>query len=59
MSLYILLVLTAKFNLEIMQLDVINTFIHIDINKIVFMYMLFRYSKNEKILCLNKVFYNL
>ena len=56
--LQILLTLFARFNLEILQLDVINVFIHVFLNEIVFMRMFFEYEKQKKILQLNKTFYD-
>lgn len=57
--LYILLIFVAKFNLKMMQFDIINIFIYANLNKTVFIHLLFEYDKNSKILYLNKVFYNL
>ena len=41
----ILLAFFIKFNLEILQLDAVNVFIHVFLNKIVFMRMFFKYEK--------------
>ena len=54
-----LLALIAKFDLETMQFDAVNTFVHTDLNKTVFMRMPPRYSKNGKVLYLNKALYGL
>lgn len=55
----ILLALTVKFDLKTMQLNTVNVFIYIDIDKIVLMRMPLRYSKNGKVLYLNKALYGL
>lgn len=58
-SLHIMLALTAKFDLKTMQFDVVNTFIYADLDKTVFVRMFPKYSKNNKVLYLNKAFYDL
>lgn len=57
--LYILLALINKFNLKMIQFDNVNIFVYINIDKTIFRHMLARYSKNSKVLHLNKVFYGL
>lgn len=54
-----LLVFVTKFDLEIIQLDTINTFIYINLNKTVFIRMFSEYGKNGKVLHLNKTIYGL
>ena len=54
-----LLVLTAKFDLETIQLDAVNAFVYADLNKTVFMRMPLGYGKNGKVLHLNKALYGL
>ena len=49
----VLLVFTAKFDIETIQFNTVNTFVHLDLNKIVFVYMLPRYGENGKVLHLN------
>ena len=46
----ILLTLIIRFNLKILQFDVVNVFMHVFLNKIVFMRMLSEYEKQKKIL---------
>ena len=54
-----LLALTAKFNLKIIQFDAVNVFIYINLDKTVFICIPFGYGKNGKVLRLNKVLYSL
>ena len=54
-----LLALTAKFDLETMQLDAVNAFVHADLDKTVFMHMSPGYGKNGKVLRLNKALHDL
>ena len=58
-SLHVLLVLVAKFDLEILQLDAVNAFVHADLDETVFMRMLPGYGKQSKVLKLNKALYGL
>lgn len=54
-----LLAIAAKFNLETLQLDAINAFVHTDLDKMVFIRMLPGYTKPGKVLRLNRALYNL
>lgn len=47
-SLHVLLALKAKFDLEIMQFNTVNAFIHVNLEKTVFIHMLPGYGKNGK-----------
>ena len=49
-ALRILLALIARFNLETLQFDVVNAFVHVFLDEVVFMRMLFEYEKQKKIL---------
>ena len=53
-SLRLLLAPTAKFDLETIQLDAVNAFVHADSDETVFIRMLLGYSKIDKVLRLNK-----
>ena len=57
--LHLLLVLTTKFDLEIIQLDIVNVFMHTNLDEMMFMRVPLRYGKNGKVLRLNKVLYGL
>ena len=56
-SLRILLAVVAKFNLETLQLDMVNGFVHANLDKTVFMEMSPAYVQFGKILKLNKALY--
>ena len=59
-SLQILLALTAKFDLETLQLDAVNAFVHAELlEETVFMRMPPGYAKQGKVLKLNKALYGL
>ena len=49
--------LIKKFNLEILQLNAVNAFVHVFLDEIVFMRMPFEYEEQKKVLWLNKTFY--
>ena len=53
--------ITAKFNLEITQIDIVNIFIHYDLNKVIYIKLLlgFNKGKEDKILYLKKALYKL
>ena len=53
--------ITAKFNLEITQIDVVNIFVHCNLNKVVYMKLPpgFNKRKEDKILHLKKALYRL
>lgn len=57
--LHILLALNNKFNIKIVQLDIIKVFVYKKLGEMVFMHMFPKYSKNRKILYLEKALYNL
>ena len=54
----LLLAFFIKFNFEILQLNAINVFVHVFLNKRIFMRMFFKYEKQKRILQLNKAFYD-
>ena len=58
-SLHILLAVTAKFDLETLQLNAVNAFVYANLDKTVFMRMLPGYMQSGKVLKLNKVLYGL
>ena len=45
-----LIAITAKFNLETIQMDVVNAFVHCDLDKVVYMKMPPGYMKQGKVL---------
>jgi hypothetical protein len=53
--------ITAKFDLETIQIDVVNTFIHCDLNKVVYIKLPLGFSngKKDKVLRLRKALYGL
>jgi len=53
--------ITAKFNLETIQIDIVNAFIHYDLNKVVYIKLLpgFNKGKTNKVLRLIKALYGL
>lgn len=56
--LYILLVVATKFDIEILQLNAINAFVHGNLNKMIFMKILLRYMQFNKVLKLYKALHN-
>ena len=59
-SLQVLLALTAKFDLETLQLDAVNAFVHAELlDETVFMRMPPGYAEQGKVLKLNKALYGL
>ena len=58
-SLRVLLALAAKFDLEMLQLDAVNAFVHAELDETVFMRMPPGYSEQSKVLRLNKALYGL
>ena len=59
-SLRVLLALTAKFDLETLQLNAVNAFVHAELlDKTVFMRMPPGYAEQRKVLKLNKALYRL
>ncbi len=55
----VLLAVVAKFDLETLQLDEVNAFVHLDLDKTVFMKMPLGYGEHGKVLKLNKLLYGL
>lgn len=55
----ILLIFIAKFDFEILQMNVVNIFVYVNLNEIMYMKMLFEYKKQGKVLLLNKTLYEL
>jgi len=53
--------ITTKFNLETIQIDVVNAFIHCDFNKVIYMKLPpgFNKGKIDKVLRLRKALYGL
>lgn len=41
-----------------MQFNTINTFKYINLDKAIFIYIFLEYSKNDKVIYLNQMFYN-
>ena len=58
-SLRVLLAVAAKFDLETLQLDAVNAFVHADLDETLFMRMPPGYGENGKVLRLNKALYGL
>lgn len=58
-SLRVLLAVAAKFDLETLQLDAVNAFVHADLDETVFMRMPPGYGENGKVLRLNCALYGL
>ena len=58
-SLWVLLATVAKFDLETLQLDALNAFVHADIDETVYMRMPPGYGKPNKVVRLNKALYGL
>src|SRR6266700_2363057 len=56
-----LMAITAKFDLEMTQIDTVNAFVHCNLNKIVYIKLPLRFSKGKinKVLCLRKALYRL
>ena len=58
-SLRVLLTLVTIFDFETPQLDAVNPFVNADLDKMVFVKMTPGYSKNSKVLKLNRALYGL
>lgn len=54
-----LLAITVKFDLETLQLDTVNAFVHTDLDETIFIRMPPGYAKQGKLLRLNKALYGL
>jgi hypothetical protein len=54
-----LIAITARFDLETRQLDVINAFVNYDLDKVVYMRLLPGFEKLGKVLLLRKALYRL
>ncbi len=55
----VFIIMIIWFNLKLTQYNIINVFMHVNLNEIVFMKMSDRYWKNNHILKLNKTLYEL
>jgi hypothetical protein len=53
--------ITIKFNLEIIQIDVVNAFINCDLNEVIYIKLPLGFNKGkiDKVLCLRKALYGL
>jgi hypothetical protein len=53
--------ITAKFNLEIIQIDTVNAFVHCNFNKVIYIRLPpgFNKGKTDKVLYLRKALYGL
>lgn len=58
-SLRVLLAIIAKFDLETLQLDAVNAFVHANLDEIVYMRLPPGFEKEGKVLLLNKALYGL
>ncbi len=58
-SLRVLLAVVAKFDLETLQLDVVNAFVNADLDKTVFIRMPPEYGEQDKVFKLNGALYGL
>ena len=58
-SLRVLLAMVAKFDLETLQMDAVNAFVHADLDEVVYMRMPPGFSQPNKVLRLNKALYGL
>jgi len=56
-----LIAITAKFNLEIIQIDIINTFVYCNLDKVVYIKLPLGFNKGkiDKVLRLQKALYRL
>jgi len=56
-----LIAITIKFNLKITQIDVVNAFIHCDLNEVVYIKLPLGFNKGkiDKVLRLRKALYRL
>jgi len=61
MTFQTLIAITAKFNLEITQIDIVNAFVYCDLNKIVYIKLPLGFNKRkiDKVLRLRKALYRL
>jgi len=55
------MVITAKFNLETTQIDIVNVFIYYNFNKVIYIKLLLGFNKGkiDKVLRLRKALYGL
>ena len=58
-SLRVLLAMVAKFDLETLQLDAVNAFVHADLDELVYMRMPPGFTISSRVLRLNKALYGL
>ena len=56
-SLRVLLAMVAKFDLETLQMDTVNAFVHADLDELVYMRMPPGFTVPGKVLRLNKALY--
>jgi len=56
-----LITITTKFDLETIQMDAVNAFVHCDLDEVIYMRVPpgFNQGKRDKVLCLRKVLYGL
>ena len=56
-----LMAITAKFDLEMTQIDAVNVFVYCNLDKVVYMKLPpgFNKGKEDKVLCLKKALYRL
>ena len=61
MTFWTLMAITTKFNLEMTQINAVNTFVYCDLNEVVYIKLLLRFNKGkeDKILHLKKALYGL
>ena len=61
MTFWTLIAITVKFNLKIIQINIVNAFIHYDLNKVIYIKLLpgFNNRKKDKVLYLRKALYRL
>jgi hypothetical protein len=61
MAFWTLMAITIKFNLEMIQIDTVNAFVHCNLNKVVYIRLLpgFNKGKTNKVLYLKKALYKL
>ena len=56
---HVFMILAAQFDLKLTQYDIINIFMHANLNEIIFMKISDEYQKTDHILKLNKTLYEL
>ena len=55
------MMITAKFDLEMTQIDIVNAFVYCNLNEVVYIKLPpgFNKGKKDKVLCLKKALYGL